>query len=55
MRQVTEKLLQMLLKIEPKQIREEVLLDMVKYSNSNPNLLNTVIIGDEPSVFGYDP
>ena len=55
MRRVSSKFVPKLLKMEQKQCRLEIALDMLDNANSDPNFLNIVITGDETWVYGYDP
>jgi len=52
---VSAKFIPKLLKIEQKQLRLEVSMDMLDYANSDPEFLNMVTNGDESWVYGYDP
>ena len=55
MRRVSAKFVLELLMMEHKQLRLEVLQDMLDYANSDPEFLNIVTTGDESWVYGYDP
>jgi hypothetical protein len=41
--------------MEQKQLRLDIARDMLDNANSDPNVLNTVITGDETWVYGYNP
>jgi len=55
LRRVSAKFVLKLLTMEQKQLRLEIAQDMLDCVESDSNLLNTVITGDESWVYGYDP
>ena len=55
LRRVSAKFVPNLLAMEQKQLRLEIAQDMLECVESDSNSLNTVIIGDESWIYGYDP
>ena len=55
MRRVSAKFVPKVVTMEQKQLRMEVLQDMLDYANTDPEFLNILITGDESWVYGYDP
>jgi len=55
LRRVSAKFVPKLLTMEQKQLRLEIVQDMLDCVESDSNFLNTVITGDESWVYGYDP
>jgi hypothetical protein len=55
MRRVAAKFVPKLLSAEQKELRVEVAQDLLDTTSTEPELLNTVITGDESWVYGYDP
>ena len=55
LRRVSAKFVLKLLTMEQKQLRLEIIQDILDYVKSDSNFLNTVITGDESWVYGYDP
>ncbi|XP_037509168.2 protein GVQW3-like [Rhipicephalus sanguineus] len=55
MKRVAAKFVPKLLTVEQKQLRVEVSKDMLDFTSSDPNFMNTIITGDESWVYGYDP
>ncbi|XP_037504875.1 protein GVQW3-like [Rhipicephalus sanguineus] len=55
MKRVAAKFVPKLLTVEQKQLRVEVSQDMLDFTSSDPNFMNTIITGDESWVYGYDP
>ena len=55
LRRVSTKFMPKLLTMEQKQLRLEIAQDMLDCVESDSNLLNTMITGDESWVYGYDP
>ncbi|XP_049273386.1 protein GVQW3-like [Rhipicephalus sanguineus] len=54
-KRVAAKFLPKLLTVEQKQLRVEVSQDMLDFTSSDPNFMNTIITGDESWVHEYDP
>jgi hypothetical protein len=52
---VAAKFVPKLLSPERQQLRHEVAHDILECANRDPEFLKTVITGDEPWVYGYDP
>ncbi|XP_037499989.2 protein GVQW3-like [Rhipicephalus sanguineus] len=55
MKRAAAKFVPKLLTVEQKQLRVEVSQDMLDFTSSDPNFMNTIITGDESWVYGYDP
>ncbi|XP_049271908.1 histone-lysine N-methyltransferase SETMAR-like [Rhipicephalus sanguineus] len=55
MKRVAAKFVPELLTVEQKQLRVEVSHDMLDFTSSDSNFMNTIITGDESWVYGYDP
>nr|XP_037281959.1 protein GVQW3-like [Rhipicephalus microplus] len=51
---VAAKFVVKLLTVERKQLHVEVSQDMLDFTSSDPNFMNTIITGDESWVYGYD-
>ncbi|XP_068201628.1 histone-lysine N-methyltransferase SETMAR-like [Palaemon carinicauda] len=55
MNRVAAKFVPKLLMAEQKELRFEVLQDMLDSTNRDPSFMNTIITGDKSWVYGYDP
>ncbi|XP_068229679.1 protein GVQW3-like [Palaemon carinicauda] len=55
MHRVAAKFVPRLLSPEQKDLRCQVVKDLLNTANTDPQFLNTVITGDESWVYGYDP